>query len=154
VPRFGPKPSFDSGSKYKLRPSAQDGLRFQGKVERLCQNKCDLLDKSAGYTFDEVMCGPWIYYKDVHGMERYSQPDILLFSHALKQLVILECKRQHTRYAWGQYKHYQALLRLMYPDYQICGIEVCKIFDPMESYAVLVESLKPHTFDFAAYLWY
>jgi hypothetical protein len=134
------------------RESQKNGLRFQAVVEKVCTNPGSEAYRFA-QSFDQVLCGPWIYYTDANNTARFSQPDILLFDHSAKRLLILECKLQHTRYAWGQYKHYQALLSLMYPQYNICGIEVCKSIDPMESYSVVLTEIRPHTYDFASYLW-
>lgn len=154
TPTYGPKPSFDNnGDRHRMRASHRSGLRFQAAVERSCSNAEQLVNHAPNFTPSIVKCGPWIYYKDAFGRNRFSQPDVLLINEEQRQLIILECKLNHSRYAWGQYKHYQGLLRLMYPEYNICGVEVCKAIDPTESYAVQVEELKPHSHDFACYLW-
>jgi hypothetical protein len=154
IPHFGPRPAFTNtiGFSHVPKASQRNGLRFQSVVEKACLTRDKDFDRFT-HRFSEVMCGPWIYYVDAHGVTRYSQPDVLLFDHVSKKLLIIECKLNHTRYAWGQYKHYQALLRLMYPAYSISGIETCKNVDPMESYAIMLDSIRPHTFDFACYLW-
>ena len=152
-PRFGPPPSFDKGPRTNLKESQKRGLRFQRKVEKGLASAKELALRTGGYRTDELMAGPWVYYNDATDRERYSQPDILLFNHDERQLLILECKLAHSRYAWAQYKHYQCLLRLMYPEYTLCGIEVCNSYDPMECFSELVEFLQPHSHDFASYLW-
>ena len=89
VPRFGPRPSFDNGATgHKTRASQINGLRFQRKVEEACRVPETLALRTA-HSYNEVMCGPWIYYHTVEGKERYSQPDVLLFNHASKVLTII-----------------------------------------------------------------
>lgn len=151
-PVFTDIPAFGT-AKYNLRASQQRGLVFQRKVEIAALNSAVLDKYSDKYPFTKVLIAPWISYKDAKGKERVSQPDILLLDAVNEVLLVIECKLRHTRYAWAQYKHYEALLRLMYPTWEICGIEVCQYIDPTESAMELVTAIRPHQHDLACFLW-
>jgi hypothetical protein len=153
IPYFGPKPSFATNITHKQKTSFKNGLRFQRAVEESLRNS-----EISGKIFSvqspkNIEIGPWIWYLDARKATRFSQPDILLFYPEEKNITIIECKLSHTRSAYGQYKHYEALIRLMYPEYNVCGIEICRSIDPSEAYIKVVDTLDFHNLDFAAYLW-
>lgn len=79
--------------------------------------------------------GPWVIFNDVHGRERWCQPDGIILDPPSSRVVIVETKLRHCSEAWFQlFDLYRPVVAHMFPDWGVAGVEVCRWFDP----AVLV----------------
>ena len=116
-------------AKWGVKPShykkSRSGAGFESKVLRRLQNLEHWNDW-------EFMYNPWISFQTVNGkVEEHTgerkyrgcEPDILLFNHEEKILVIIECKMWQFVAGENDIRTlYKPVLQFMYPDYKIHGV--------------------------------
>lgn len=116
------QPPFINGKK-KLTGSRAAGIRYENKVH----------DYLTDLYSDMYVPSPWFLFKEVgNDRPRWCQPDGLLFLPYTGEIIIVECKLQHTTDAWWQLKMlYLPVIAAAFPEklwkYGIC--EVVKWYD-------------------------
>lgn len=122
---FVARPAFVKNQRH--RGVKRAGITFEKKVG-------DVLENAFGL---QVVHGAWIKYVDgVYG-ERCCSPDYLVIDVWKGLVTIVECKLSHTKDAWIQINDvYTPVVRKLFPNFEVRGIEVCKNFERSKPYPV------------------
>lgn len=129
---FERPPSF--AKRNRSRGLARVGLNFEKRILGELEKKF----------FKGVMLrGPWLGFDcSVTGM-RYCQPDALVFDIWEGYILILECKLRHVSNAWYQmHELYKPVIEVMFPGWEVKGLEICKHFEPFAEYPEQVVSVR------------
>ena len=109
-------------NKVRVRGAKAEGIRYERKAQAY-------LEELFG---EYYLPSPWIaYYED--GLERYCQPDGLIFNFLEGRITIIEIKLKHTADAYVQIKSkYAPRIREMFPSHlwKLSACEVVRWYDP------------------------
>lgn len=85
-----------------------------------------------GDRFGELFLpGPWVRFSNEADTDRWCQPDGIILDPTLGRVVITETKLRHCAEAWFQlFELYIPVFRVMFPQWIVVGVEVCRWFDP------------------------
>lgn len=114
---FSEEPSFKRRVSRKGAKGA--GLAYEKKVHE------KLTDQFGGV----YLASPWIKYCEEGRGSKYCQPDGLVFDVNAGVILVVECKLSFTSDAYFQMAHkYVPILEAMFPEWEVHGVQVCKIY--------------------------
>lgn len=118
----------------------REGLRYERRALMYLQ---ELADTRASKDYI-LLANSWFMFKsesnsnsnsNSNNNPRFCQTDGLLFNSTEKKIILVEIKLQHTNAAWRQIRLlYEPVLKVIYPEYSIAAIELCKWLDPHSSF--------------------
>lgn len=105
-------------------PNQIKGLKYEALVNEMLWNRYG----------DFYQASPWLVYwgKDHEKPPRLCQPDGLLFDIRGGRITIVEIKLYNSVMAWWQLLwKYSAVVRALFPMYELCYLEIVKFDDPL-----------------------
>ena len=112
-------PLFLSSARKYVSGSQAKGVRYERKVHET------FLSLDQLYT-----PGPWIRSYTNSGRSAYHQPDGLRFDFNSGKLLVLEIKFRHCLEAYRQLRRYQKVCQLLFPEWEVCAVEVVRWYEP------------------------
>lgn len=144
--RFCSPPPFAIAGGSKPTAAQRAGLRYEEKVLAYCEGWA----RANRYS---PLAKKWIEYRDHLGRVHWAQPDWIGVSDDTDSIILVEVKIRHIRDAFTQLRMYKRLLEVIYPNYHICPVEICRYFDPDETKTVVLSELRAHNLPHAALIW-